>query len=92
MGWTQDQEKAIQRCGHNIIVSAGAGSGKTAVLSERVLEFVKKGYKASEFLILTFTNLAAGEMKHRIRKKLKDANLEVSCIGKIYDILFLSTG
>ena len=76
MGWTKDQEKAIYTSGHNIIVSAGAGSGKTAVLSERVLEFVKKGYKASEFLILTFTNLAAGEMKHRIRKKLKDANLE----------------
>ena len=76
MGWTQDQEKAIQRCGHNIIVSAGAGSGKTAVLSERVLEFVKKGYKIEEFLILTFTNLAAGEMKERIRSKLEKASSE----------------
>ncbi len=76
MGWTQDQEKAINRSGHNIIVSAGAGSGKTAVLSERVLEFVKKGYKIEEFLILTFTNLAAAEMKERIRIKLEKANLE----------------
>ena len=76
MGWTKEQEKAIHSYGHNIIVSAGAGSGKTAVLSERVLEFVKKGFRIDEFLILTFTNLAAGEMKHRIRKKLEDANLE----------------
>ena len=76
MAWTEDQKKAIYHSGHNIIVSAGAGSGKTAVLSERVLEFVKNGYKIDEFLILTFTNLAAGEMKHRIRSKLKDNKLE----------------
>lgn len=73
MGWTADQTRAIYRSGHNIIVSAGAGSGKTAVLSERVLEFVSQGYKIDEFLILTFTNLAAGEMKERIRKKLEKA-------------------
>ena len=41
MGWTKDQEKAIYESGQNIIVSAGAGSGKTAVLSERILEKVK---------------------------------------------------
>ena len=67
MGWTQDQEKAIQRCGHNIIVSAGAGSGKTAVLSERVLEFVKKGYKMNN-------NLPMIEKEKRgFRKIIKDA-------------------
>ena len=70
MKWSNEQIKAIYNKGHNILVSAGAGSGKTAVLSERVLQFVKSGYKLSEFLILTFTNLAAGEMKDRIRKKL----------------------
>ena len=74
MGWTKQQEKAIYTSGHNIIVSAGAGSGKTAVLSERVLEFVKNhSYRIDQFLILTFTNLAAAEMKERIRQKL-DAN------------------
>jgi ATP-dependent helicase/nuclease subunit A len=73
--FTKEQTKAIQEVG-NIIVSAGAGSGKTLVLSERVLHFIKeKNYKIEEFLILTFTRLAAQEMKERIRKKLLKANL-----------------
>ncbi len=71
--WTKDQQTAINEYGENIIVSAGAGSGKTAVLSERVLTFVKdKGYSLDNFLLLTFTKLAAGEMKDRIRKKLEE--------------------
>ena len=77
MGWTKQQEKAIYTSGHNIIVSAGAGSGKTAVLSERVLEFVKNhSYRIDQFLILTFTNLAAAEMKERIRQKLDSNGLK----------------
>lgn len=77
MKFTPQQEKAIKSLGTNIIVSAGAGSGKTAVLSERVLYLVKEhDYKLNQFLILTFTNLAAAEMKERIRKKLQDNKLE----------------
>ena len=58
--YTLDQQKAIISKGSNIIVSAGAGSGKTQVLTARVLHFVKnEHYKLSNFLILTFTNLAA---------------------------------
>ena len=68
--WTKEQEDAIYKDGTNIIVSAGAGSGKTSVLSARVVEKLKKGIKINELLILTFTNLAAGEMKERIRKKI----------------------
>ncbi len=69
--WTDEQFAAIHEKGQNIIVSAGAGSGKTAVLSERVLEHVKNGVDIEDLLILTFTNAAALEMKERIRKKLK---------------------
>ena len=73
---TKGQKQAIEEYGKNIIVSAGAGSGKTFVLTERVLHFIKNhGYHLSDFLILTFTNLAAGEMKERIRKKLSENNL-----------------
>ena len=43
MAWTNEQKEAIYTEGTNIIVSAGAGSGKTAVLTERVLEKVKNG-------------------------------------------------
>ena len=70
MDWTDNQNDAITKYGSNIIISAGAGSGKTAVLSERVLHHVKNGIGIDEMLILTFTNAAAEEMKRRIRKKL----------------------
>ena len=71
MDWTEEQKSAINEEGQNIIVSAGAGSGKTAVLSERVLRKLKQGINIKNLLILTFTNAAAGEMKDRIRKKIK---------------------
>jgi len=70
--WTDEQLSAIKKTGTNIIVSAGAGSGKTAVLTERVIEKLKSGIKINEFLILTFTNAAAGEMKDRIRRKINE--------------------
>ena len=70
--WTNEQLDAIEKTGTNIIVSAGAGSGKTAVLTERVIEKLKQGIKINELLILTFTNAAAGEMKERIRKKINE--------------------
>ena len=75
MAWTKEQEEAIYKEGTNIIVSAGAGSGKTAVLTERVLEKVKKGVPITSLLILTFTKLAASEMRERIGSKLKKENL-----------------
>ena len=71
MNWTLEQEQAINEEGKNIIVSAGAGSGKTAVLSERVIRKLKQKVNINELLILTFTNAAATEMKDRIRKKIK---------------------
>lgn len=69
--WTKEQLEAIEKSGTNIIVSAGAGSGKTAVLSTRVIEKLKQGIHIDELLILTFTNAAAREMKERIRKSIK---------------------
>ena len=73
--WTKEQERAIYEEGSNIIVSAGAGSGKTAVLSERVLQKLLHGTKINELLILTFTNAAAQEMKNRIQKKMQENKL-----------------
>ena len=70
MKWTKEQQLAIDKEGCNLIVSAGAGSGKTAVLSERVIRKLKSGIDIRNILILTFTNEAAGEMKERIRKKM----------------------
>ncbi len=74
--WTKEQEEAITKVGTNIIVSAGAGSGKTAVLTERTIRKLLNGGNINRLLILTFTNAAAGEMKNRIRTELKKANLK----------------
>ena len=70
------QTQAIHKRGQNILVSAGAGSGKTAVLSERILKYCLDGKDICSFLVLTFTNAAASEMKERIRKKLIENNLK----------------
>ncbi len=69
--WTDEQWTAIYQTGSNIIVSAAAGSGKTAVLTERIIEKLKQGISISSLVVLTFTKAAAFEMKTRVRKKLK---------------------
>jgi ATP-dependent helicase/nuclease subunit A len=66
MKYTASQEKAINDYGKNILVSAGAGSGKTGVLKQRVVEKLKNGVHIDELIILTFTKAAAFEMKSRI--------------------------
>lgn len=88
--WTREQKKAIELEGSNILVSAGAGSGKTAVLSERALRKVKEGINIDEILILTFTKAAAYEMMLRIRDKLQKNGLidQVNRIDKAYITTF----
>lgn len=75
MKWTDKQLEAITHENENILVSAGAGSGKTAILSERVINKLKNGININELLILTFTKAASEEMKERIRKKIIDNEL-----------------
>ena len=70
--WTVFQLEAINYEGSNVLVSAGAGSGKTAVLTERLLRKLKNGVSLRNLIVLTFTNAAASEMKERLRSKLKD--------------------
>ena len=72
MAWTKEQLDAINMRGNNILVSAGAGSGKTAVLTERITSIVKEGVPITSLLVLTFTNAAAEEMRERVRKKLSE--------------------
>ena len=77
MSWTNEQLEAINKEGKSIIVSAGAGSGKTAVLTERVIRKIREGTHINELLILTFTNAASREMKERIRSSIsKDPSLK----------------
>ncbi|MBQ9083140.1 MAG: helicase-exonuclease AddAB subunit AddA [Clostridia bacterium] len=71
--WTPEQESAIEARGGTLLVSAAAGSGKTAVLSERVIRMLTDPVHpvdADRLLIVTFTKAAAAEMKQRIGDKL----------------------
>jgi len=67
--WTNDQLLAIQSEG-NLIVSAAAGAGKTAVLTERIVSRIRAGAPVESLLVLTFTRAAASEMKSRIAARL----------------------
>ncbi|MBQ9229425.1 MAG: helicase-exonuclease AddAB subunit AddA [Eubacterium sp.] len=71
--WTTEQQNAIDARGSNILVSAAAGSGKTAVLVERAVRLITdevNGTDIDRLLIVTFTNAAAAEMKARLSKSL----------------------
>lgn len=71
--WNEEQIQAINAKDCSVLVSAAAGSGKTAVLVERVIQLLidkNSGVMADELLIVTFTNLAAEEMKIRINKRI----------------------
>ncbi len=67
---TKEQHLASTYSSTNVLVSAGAGSGKTFVLTKRVINILKKGVSINKLLILTFTNAAANEMKERIRQSI----------------------
>ncbi|BCB02983.1 helicase-exonuclease AddAB subunit AddA [Bacillus sp. KH172YL63] len=76
MTWTDDQWKAIWAKGQDILVAAAAGSGKTAVLVERIIQKIlneEDPMDVDELLVVTFTNASAAEMRHRIGQALEKA-------------------
>ena len=65
--WTKEQEQAIYEKGSNILVAAAAGSGKTAVLVERIIhKIIEEKIDIDKLLVVTFTNAAASEMRERV--------------------------
>ncbi|MGN0158449.1 MAG: helicase-exonuclease AddAB subunit AddA [Brotaphodocola sp.] len=79
VNWTKEQKQVIESRGCNLLVSAAAGSGKTAVLVERIIRMVTEGehpLDIDKLLVMTFTNAAAAEMRERIgaaiEKKLQE--------------------
>lgn len=71
--WTDDQWKAVATGGRNVLVAAAAGSGKTAVLVERIIRKISADTDVDRLLVATFTKAAAAEMKERIRIALEKA-------------------
>lgn len=69
--WTKEQVLAIESRKKNLLVAAGAGSGKTAVLTERIKKMIlEENVNIDEILVVTFTNLAAAQMRERINNEL----------------------
>lgn len=69
--WTKEQLQAIKKNGNNILVAAAAGSGKTAVLVERIInKIINEKIDIDKLLIVTFTNAAASEMREKILEAL----------------------
>ncbi len=76
MRWTEEQQRAIDARGTNLLLSAAAGSGKTTVLVERVLQLVAEGADVDRMLIVTFTRAAAADMRAKLSKTLSERAAE----------------
>ena len=74
--WTLQQQQAINSPSRKIVCSAAAGSGKTAVMVERIVRMLREGADPESFLVVTFTNAAAAEMKQKIRDRLRQGRSE----------------
>lgn len=74
MGWSLEQQLAFETCNKNILVAAAAGSGKTTILTERIVRRIigDPEFDVSKLLVVTFTKAAAMEMSGRIGKRLKE--------------------
>lgn len=86
--WTPQQQQAIDARNRTILVSAAAGSGKTAVLVERIVQLIREGWHIDRMLIVTFTKAAAAEMRQRLNKRLvKEAAADPEVMGRALDDL-----
>ena len=79
MKWTEKQQQVIDTRNRNLLVSAAAGSGKTAVLVERIIQMISGGehpLDLDQLLVMTFTNAAAAEMRERIAAAIEKKLME----------------
>ena len=93
MQWTEAQAHTIESRGKNILVSAAAGSGKTAVLIERIKQLILRDkIDVDRFLITTFTNAASQEMRERleqaIRKEMEHPDADRAFLKRQLDLMY----
>lgn len=82
MKFNEQQQQALSHHAGALLVSAGAGSGKTAVLTEAAAQAVRQGVQVANMLVVTYTNAAAAEMKHRIEVRLRELALSPELDGE----------
>ena len=75
MEFKGNQKKVIEHGKGALLVEAGPGSGKTTVIVERIKELIKNGANPESFLVITFTNKAADNLKYKLRKELEDKDM-----------------
>ena len=74
VNWTREQKQVIEGREKSLLVSAAAGSGKTAVLVERIIRMITEGENPKDIdrlLVMTFTRAAAAEMRERIQAAIE---------------------
>ncbi len=85
--WTEQQRAAIEARNPTLLISAAAGSGKTAVLIERIMDLLREGLSLDRMLIVTFTRAAAAEMRQRLHKRLCEEAANDARWAKQLDLL-----
>ena len=86
MNFTKEQQCAIYATNREVLVSAAAGSGKTAVLVERILHLIKdEGYSIERMLIVTYTRAAAAELRERLETRIQEAAIEEPALAREAD-------
>lgn len=91
--WTVSQSNAINDDrGRSLLVSAGAGSGKTSVLTERLVRMITQGASLDDFLVVTYTTAAAADLKEKLYDKLSKASAADTQNRHLYNQLFLLSG
>src|SRR3954463_9120273 len=85
-GLNEQQREAVLHKDGPIMIVAGAGSGKTKVLTTRIAHLMHQGVDAFNILALTFTNKAAAEMKERVEKTLGNTEARSLYIGTFHSV------
>lgn len=85
-GLNDNQKKAVSHGNGPLLIVAGAGSGKTRVLTHRIAKLIEKSVSPENILAVTFTNKAAKEMQHRVRELVSGENIKPIWIGTFHSV------
>ena len=85
-GLNPAQKQAVIQRGSPLLVLAGAGSGKTKVLTHRIAHLISNGVHSGSILSVTFTNKAAKEMKERVTKLVSEENIKYAWLGTFHSV------